>query len=115
MHSQLRPNAYLRLIENRWVTSESTFVDMDWFDACVDPELSLVLVDPHLSVWVGVDASVKRDSTAVVAATFADGKVRLVWHRVFQPSPEDPLDFEATIEKTLLELRRRFWVREIPI
>jgi phage terminase large subunit-like protein len=113
MRQQLRPNAYLRLIENRWVTSESTFVDMDWFDACVDPELSPVLADPHLSVWLGVDASVKRDSTAVVACTFSDGKARLVWHRVFQPSPEDPLDFEATIEKTLLDLRRRFYVREV--
>jgi phage terminase large subunit-like protein len=40
-------------------------------------------------------------------------KVRLVWHRTFQPSPDDPLDFEATIEKTLLELQRRFYVREI--
>jgi hypothetical protein len=65
-----------------------------------------------LAVWIGVDASVKRDSTAVVAVTFAGGRVRL-WHRTFQPSPEDPLDFEATIEKTLLDLRRRFWVREI--
>jgi phage terminase large subunit-like protein len=113
MRQQLRPNAYLRLIENRWVTSESAFVDMDWFDACVDPELSPVLADPRLSVWLGVDASVKRDSTAVVAATFSEGKVRLIWHRVFQPSPEDPLDFEATIEKTLLDLRRRFYVREV--
>lgn len=52
-------------------------------------------------------------STAVVAVTFEKGKVRLVWHRTFQPSPEDPLDFEATVEKTLLDLRRRFWVREI--
>ena len=32
---------------------------------------------------------------------------------MFQPSPEDPLDFEATIEATLLAIRRRFWVREV--
>jgi hypothetical protein len=36
MREQLRPNAYLRLIENRWVSSESTFVEMDWWDACTD-------------------------------------------------------------------------------
>jgi len=35
MRAQLRPNAFLRLIENRWVTSESTFIDMAWWDACV--------------------------------------------------------------------------------
>jgi phage terminase large subunit-like protein len=103
----------LRQIENRFVTNESSFVDMAWYDACVDPELSPELTNPGLSVWVGVDASVKRDSTAIVAATFAGGKVRLVWHRIFQPSPTDPLDFEQAVEKTLLELRRRFYVREV--
>jgi phage terminase large subunit-like protein len=115
MRQQLRPNAYLRLIENRWVTSESNFVDMAWYDACVDAELRPELTDPRLAVWVGVDASVKRDSTAIVCCTFdqAAKKVRLVWHRIFQPSPDDPLLFEDTIERTLLDLRRRFWVREV--
>ncbi len=115
MRGQLRPNAFLRLIENRWVTSESTFVPIEWWDACVDPDLSPELARPSLQVWIGLDASVKRDSTAIVATTFDQkaGKVRLVWHKVFQPSPEDPLDFEQTVEKTLLELRRRFCVREV--
>jgi len=31
-------NAYLRMIENRFVTTESTFIDMAWWDACVDPQ-----------------------------------------------------------------------------
>ncbi|MBF6570424.1 MAG: hypothetical protein IVW54_16280 [Candidatus Binataceae bacterium] len=113
MRTQLRPNAFLRQIENRFVTNESSFVDMEWYDGCVDPMLTPELANPGLSVWVGVDASVKRDSTAIVAATFAGGKVRLAWHRIFQPSPTDPLDFEQAIEKTLFELQRRFWVREI--
>jgi phage terminase large subunit-like protein len=113
MRRQLRPNAYLRLVENKWVTSESSFVSLEWYDACIDADLSPALTEPSTSVWVGVDASVKRDSTAIVAVTFAENKVRLVWHRIFQPSPDDPLDFESTIEKTLLELRRRFRVREV--
>ncbi len=115
MRRQLRRNAFLRMIENRWVTSEDSFVDMEWWDACVDAETRQLLTDPPLSVWVGVDASVKRDSTAIVACTFDHKakKVRLVWHRVFQPSARDPLDFEATIEQTLLDLRRRFYVREV--
>jgi phage terminase large subunit-like protein len=88
---------------------------MAWWDGCIDPELSPALADPSLPMWVGVDASVKRDSTAVAAATFdqAARKVRLVWHRIFQPSPSDPFDFEATIEATLLDMRRRFNVREV--
>lgn len=115
MRKQLRPNAFLRHVENRFVTNESTFIDMAWWDACTDAELHPELTDARLSVWVGVDASVKRDSTAIVACTFdqAAKKVRLVWHRTFQPSPEDPLDFEFTIEKTLKDMRRRFNVKEI--
>jgi phage terminase large subunit-like protein len=115
MRGQLRPNAYLRLIENRWVSSESSFVDPEWLDACTDADAGPIVADKALPVWVGVDASVKRDSTAIVATTW-DGearKVRVVAHRIFQPSAEDPLDFEATIEATLREFARRFSVREV--
>jgi hypothetical protein len=37
--------------------------------------------------------------------------VRLLNHKVFQPSPEQPLDFELTIESHLLDLKRRFQLR----
>ena len=58
---------------------------------------------------------VKRDSTAIVAVTWdrIERNVRLVWHKVFQPSPSEPLDFEATIETTLLQLKQRFRVMEV--
>ena len=39
MRRSLRPNQYLRMIENRFVSNESTFVDMADWDACVDPRL----------------------------------------------------------------------------
>jgi phage terminase large subunit-like protein len=115
MRQQLRANAFLRLIENKWVSSDSTFVEMEWFDRCVDATATPLLSDTALSVWCGVDASVKRDSTAIVACTYDRElkKVTLVWHRIFQPSSAEPLDFEATIEKTLLELRKRFRLKEV--
>jgi Terminase large subunit, ATPase domain/Terminase large subunit, endonuclease domain len=115
MRAQLRPNAYLRMIENQWVTTESSFVDMAWWDECVDAASFPATVDRDLDIWVGVDASVKRDSTALVAVTWdrQAKKVRLVWHRIFQPSANDPLDFERTVEATMLDLRHRFVVREV--
>jgi hypothetical protein len=115
MRSQLRPNAFLRMIENRFVSSESGFVDMGWFDACVDPLATPLVADKRMTVWVGLDASVKRDSTAIVAVTWDDRakKVRLVAHRVFQPKPDDPLDFESSIERTVRELCARFQVAEV--
>ena len=115
MRGQMRPNAFLRMIENRFVSSESAFVDLDWWDACVDPNATQVWADSALPVWVGVDASVKHDSTAVVAVAWdrAARKVRLVSHCIFQPSPDQPLDFERCVEGTVRQLRERFCVRAV--
>ena len=46
MRQTQRPNAYLRMIENRWVSTESSFVDMAWWDACVDQSLRPVVHRP---------------------------------------------------------------------
>jgi phage terminase large subunit-like protein len=114
MRRSLRPNQYLRMIENRFVTSESSFVSMTAWDACVDPTLTPVFADKNLIVDIGVDASVKHDSTAIVAVTPLPGKrVRLVTVRIFQPTPTEPLDFQAAIEATLIDLASRFAVRAI--
>jgi phage terminase large subunit-like protein len=115
MRRSLRPNQFLRMIRNEFVTTESSFIDMAWWDACVDHGMAPTLVAPALPVWVGVDASVKRDSTAIVVVTFNKEaqRVVLVVHRIFQPSPKEPLDFEATVEKALRDLVRRFAVRGV--
>ncbi|HHU87399.1 MAG TPA: hypothetical protein GXZ25_11485 [Peptococcaceae bacterium] len=111
----LRTNTYLRLHENRWTSGESNFVDIAWWDACVKPEISPLVADKHLPVWVGIDAAIKRDSAAIVATTwdYPSKKVRLVYHRVFQPTPEQPLDLEETLEATALELNERFNLKEV--
>jgi phage terminase large subunit-like protein len=116
MRDQLRPIAYQRIIENHFVHNESEFIEMAKFDACVDPSLRpMIYDDPRLDLYGGVDASTKKDSTAIALCRW-DSKTRrvvLVWHKIFQPSKENPLDFEATIEETLLQLKRRFRLREI--
>ena len=111
---QKRPAQFIRQFENRFVTSENPFIEMSAWDKCVDPMLGH-LPSSMIPIYVGVDASTKRDSTAIVAVTY-DSKtmmVRLVTHRVFQPSPEEPLDFENTVERTVLDLSRRFQVRKV--
>jgi phage terminase large subunit-like protein len=115
MRRSLRPNQFLRMIENRFVTNESSFVELSAWDRCVDPRIGHAVSDRGLSIWVGVDASIKHDSTAIVATTWDQKaqQVRLVTHRVFQPNQDEPLDFEATIERTLLELHKRFLLRKV--
>ena len=113
MRRSLRPNQYARLIENRWTSSQSAFIDMGEWDACVIDGMLPTERDPNLQVFAAVDASLKRDSTAIVAVATDGERVRLVTHRIFQPSPEEPLDFEATIEQTLIDLCANFSVQAI--
>jgi hypothetical protein len=115
MRRSLRPSAYARMICNEFVSSESAFVDLSAWDACVVPTLMPLREDRRTHIWVGVDASVKRDSTALVAVS-CDRKtkvVRLITHRIFTPTPGDPIDFEATIEATILEWREKFLLRRL--
>ena len=76
-------------------------------DACTDADAAALVAERELRVFAGVDASTKRDSTAIVACSYDRKlkKVRLIWHRVFlQPSPSQPLDFEGTVEASLRQL-----------
>jgi phage terminase large subunit-like protein len=115
MRQITRPIQYLRQFENRFVSSENSFIEPSAWDRCVNPALGAIPSNMLLPVWIGVDASVKHDSSAIVAVTYdTKGKVvRLIFHRIFQPTPEDPLNFEATIEATLRDLSKRFQVRKI--
>jgi hypothetical protein len=115
MRRALRPNQFARMIENRFVANETSFVDMREWDACVDPELTPIMENRALPVWLAVDASLKRDSTVVLVCSYDhDGhKVRLVNYRVFQPSPDKPLDFETTIEQTVKDYCGRYNVQAV--
>jgi hypothetical protein len=113
MRRSLPPNQYLRMIENRFVTAESTFVDMAAWDACVQPELTPCF--KCVPIFAGVDASTKRDCTALVAVTIdqKSGRAQLVQHEIFTPTPGNPINFEMTIERVLLDWQRRYLVRKI--
>jgi phage terminase large subunit-like protein len=115
MRRSLRPSAYSRMVLNEFASSESAFVDLSSWDQCVMPDATPMREDRELQIWVGVDASVKRDSTALVACAYhGEAKcVRLIGHKVFTPSPNDPIDFESTIEKTILEWDERFLLRRV--
>ncbi len=109
----LRPNTFARLHENRWVSSESVFVTGELWDACVDADLLPVLfsdgpVSREFVVVAGLDASVKGDSTACVVVANDGDRIRLIAHRIWQPTANQPMDFEHTVEKFLREIDRRF-------
>ena len=77
MRSSLRPHQFLRMIENRFVTTAESFIDMAWWDACTTGRQ--VVADASMPVWVAVDASVKRDSTAIAVCTWDKDTKRVRW------------------------------------
>jgi hypothetical protein len=115
MRRSLRPNQYLRMVENRFVGTESSFIEMEGWDACVNVAARPVVSDHTLPVWIGVDASVKRDTSALCAVTWDRElqRVRLVNHKIIQPSAATPINFEAVIEGTLLDWHRRYSIQAV--
>jgi hypothetical protein len=93
----LRPAQFERLHKNEWVSSESRFIDPAIWDQNVSPGLR---PDPTGALFIGIDASVKHDSTALVCVKYDAKSDNLVLadHRIWTPSPNAPMDLEATVE-----------------
>ena len=104
----LRPTTFARLHENRWVTAESTFITPELWDTCTDPTLIPLLPTKEKELYVGVDAGIKHDTAAVVAVYREDNYLKLASHRIWKPSPDEPLNLEETIEAHLRELYEQF-------
>ncbi len=83
------------------------------WDANVDRTLRPLLPTTDHPLYVGVDASTKHDCAAVVAVCREESRLVLALHRIWKPSPTEPLDLEATVERYLLDLHARYDVREI--
>lgn len=111
----LRPNTYLRLHENIWTTSTETFVDLEDWDSCIDKNRTLLLPTKSVPLSVGIDASVKWDSSAIVGCYYDKSaqKIVLAFHRIWQPSPKEPLDLEETLESYILELKNNYWIGSV--
>ena len=113
MRRTLRPNQYLRMVENRFVGAADSLFDIEEWDACIRPAIGPAVPDRNLPIWIGIDASTKRDSTALVAITFEPKTqcARLVQHRVFTPSKDDPIDF-AAVEAHILDWSKQYRLRK---
>lgn len=70
-----RPNQFARIMENRWVSSESSFIEAEQLSRCIDIHYKPPKNAPHLAVWAAVDASVKKDSTAIVTVALDSEEV----------------------------------------
>jgi phage terminase large subunit-like protein len=111
----LRPNTYLRLHENRFVSAEGSFITADLWDSNVDRTLTPALTDRSAWLFVGADAALKNDCGALAAVTWEGDKLRLVLHKIWKPTPGQALDLESTLEAELRSWHTRFTIRRIVV
>lgn len=106
---------YRRLHSNEWTSGTGGLFTFEDWDACISEAVSPLLPTHALPLSVGVDCSIKRDRTAVVAAYYDDTtkKVLLAVNRWWQPTAAQPLNLEETVEAYLLELADRYRLRQV--
>ena len=88
---------------------------MQSWDACIDEDHRPLLPSTDTTLFVGVDASLKHDSSAVIAVTYDpdDGRVVLARHRIWTPVKGQTLDLDATIGSFLRELQSGYDVLSV--
>lgn len=111
----LRPSTFSRLHENRWVSSESTFITPELWDACLDPEHRPLLSSTYETEFVAVDIGLKSDNAAVVRVRRRENQIFLAGYRLWKPSKMEPLNLEETVEAYLREIHEQNDVRRILI
>ncbi|MGB7951923.1 MAG: hypothetical protein WCH75_29910, partial [Candidatus Binatia bacterium] len=101
----LRPGTFLRLHRNQWATAEEIFITPEMWDPCVNQSLSPTTTSRE-PLFVGIDIGIKHDNAARVAVRWDDSgeKLILVSHRIWKPTPNQPLDLENTVEQDLRDL-----------
>jgi phage terminase large subunit-like protein len=84
------------------------------WDPCIDRERRPSTTERQ-PLFVGIDAGIKHDNAARVAVKWDDAgeNLVLVSHRIWKPTPLEPLNLEDTIEADLRELNDRGDVVEI--
>lgn len=109
----MRPNLYKRLYQNQWVDSERSFFTEEDYNSCLNRDIRPALSDKNLVIFVGVDASVTGDASAVVSVTRTIEKIRLVGYRIWQPTRIKKMNLDITIGNYLRELYQNFKIKKI--
>jgi phage terminase large subunit-like protein len=108
----MNDSAFRRLHLCQFTASESQFLTRAELEACTDSTLRPIEHNKSLRIVLGIDASFKRDYTAVVAVTkIAKQRYRIVSSKVWKPTASHPIDFDE-VERYIIELSRNFRLME---
>lgn len=98
----LLPAEFQRMHRNQWVTSEDTFVPMEWFDACFrrPEEWPEVDVKRHPMV-IALDAAVSNDNFGLLVGCRHpqfENDVMVWYAKAWKPGSSGVIDFQGTEE-----------------
>lgn len=118
--NSLRPHEYLRLHENRWVTTHEQFIPVEWWDEAASRYETSLEQDykndrRQIPVIIGVDAGAVRDSTAVVGVqyNYDTGMVDLAFHKIRRPTHDERVDLESAVESYILSMNEQFKIAAV--
>lgn len=94
----LTESEFLRVHRNQWVSSESSAIPVDLWDARAENFSKLSNDEP---VVLGLDLGVSGDYCALVAVTRTDKGAAIRAVRVWKPPPGGKIDYSATVEPAL--------------
>jgi len=133
----LRDSAYVRLHENRWVTSNEMFFPIEWWDMSIEafteycrnwleshdkpvkePQSADYWVDhPYRKnpVYVAIDTGMKHDCTAVVGVTTdpREGKGIVLFHKLWVPVEGEVLDLGDTVKPYILGQMQKYNIVDV--
>jgi phage terminase large subunit-like protein len=111
--STLTPDEFDRMHRNQWVSPQSAFVPLEWWDSLQAP---LPPMRPYQQVVIGMDAAVVGDCFALVAVSREpDGNCHVRRVRIWTPPANGKIVFRNPANKddpTTPEGVLRAWCRE---
>lgn len=114
----LRPQNFDRLHYNYWTSSISSFMPLEWWDSCYNPNLPVL--DNRTFAVIGVDASVTNDCTVATLVTRHTNPsikrgVAIRAGRIWKPTPEHPMNYSAPggLEETIKEWCKKYNVAQV--
>ena len=112
--ASLRPSAFRRLHLNEWTSSVTNFIEPETWKSCRIQEN--IEFDEKEPVVIGIDASVTRDSTAVVGVSRHPkrrNEVVIRFYHIWTPKKGTKLDYGTTITPYIEDKLENYNVIEV--
>ena len=109
----LVPSEMRRIHGNEWVSALGSFVESEWWDACVSQDLPLLAEGSRIPVVVGIDMANTRDCAALIAVTrdphYPETQVAVRGVRIFNPKYLGGIIDQELVVRPVIEQWAKQW------